>query len=214
MPRWPFAALAALALPACSGGGGDAGGAGQAPSPKVALETSLGRIEVELAAREAPLTVENFLTYVDDGHFDGTVFHRVVGGFVVQGGGFAAQSGMLIEKETRKPIRNEARDSGLSNLRGTLAMARTDDPDSATAQFFVNLVDNSASLDPGGFSPDGYCVFGRVTAGMEVIDKIATAETKTRTLVMLTPSGNQTANEATDVPAEDVIITSAKRIGG
>lgn len=144
-----------------------------AAHPTVEFKTSLGPIVIELYEDKAPKTVENFLQYVKDGHFNGTVFHRVVPGFVVQGGGFDKSEN---QKPTRAPIKNEA-DNGLKNLRGTLSMARTMDPNSATSQFFINLVDNQM-LDFRDPSPRGigYAVFGRVTSGMEVVDKMATVE--------------------------------------
>ena len=135
---------------------------------KVRLATSQGDIVVELDATKAPKTVENFVQYVKNGHYDGTIFHRVIDNFMIQGGGMKAD---MSEKTTRAPIPLESR-SGLTNVRGTLAMARTPAPNSATAQFFINLKDN-AFLDQAN-SPDGngYAVFGRVVAGMDVIDKI------------------------------------------
>jgi peptidyl-prolyl cis-trans isomerase A (cyclophilin A) len=158
----------------------------------VIFETSHGNFTVELFPEEAPITVENFLRYVDDGHFDGTIFHRIVPGFVIQGGGLTSEFG---NKETRKPISNEAK-NGLKNTRGNLSMARTSDINSATSQFFVNLADN-AFLDHGP-RDYGYAVFGRIRDGMDVIDKIAAVRTGTR-------KGYQ------DAPLEDVVITSAKR---
>jgi peptidyl-prolyl cis-trans isomerase A (cyclophilin A) len=158
----------------------------------VIFETSHGNFTVELFPEEAPLTVENFLRYVDDGHFDGTIFHRIVPGFVIQGGGLTAE---FANKETRKPISNEAK-NGLKNTRGNLSMARTSDINSATSQFFVNLADN-AFLDHGP-RDYGYAVFGRIAEGMDVIDKIAAVTTGRR-------KGHQ------DAPLEDVVITSAKR---
>jgi cyclophilin family peptidyl-prolyl cis-trans isomerase len=151
------------------------------------VETSLGEFIIELDSENAPLTVANFAEYVEDDFYDGTIFHRVVPDFVVQGGGFTPD---LVEKETRPPILNESF-NGLSNLRGTVAMARKDDPDSATAQFFINLVDNPG-LDA---TPDtaGYAVFGEVIEGMDVIDDIAAVSTEER-------------NGFTDVPVEDVVI--------
>ncbi len=160
--------------------------------PVVVLNTSLGDITVELDAEKAPVTVENFLKYVDDGHYDGTVFHRVIPNFMIQVGGF--EPGMK-QKPTRAAIKNEA-DNGLENDRGTLAMARTSAKDSATAQFFINLKDNDF-LNHG--SRDfGYAVFGRVTDGMDVVDKIARVKT------------GQKGGHG-DVPIEDVLIISAKR---
>ena len=159
----------------------------------IRFETSHGAFVVELFPKEAPITVENFLRYVDDGHFDGTIFHRIVPGFVIQGGGLTAD---FANRKTRAPISNEAR-NGLKNLRGSLSMARTSDIHSATSQFFVNLKDN-AFLDhsPRDF---GYAVFGRVTEGMEVIDKIAGVRTGRR-------------KGYDDAPLEDVVIVSARRV--
>jgi len=160
---------------------------------KVRFETSQGNFTVELDADAAPVTVENFLRYVDEGHFDGTVFHRVIPGFVIQGGGLTAD---LAQKRTHAPIENEAT-NGLKNKRGTLSMARTNDVNSATSQFFVNLADNDF-LDhkPGSY---GYAVFGHITAGMEVIDAIAQVRT-----------GRRKGHD--DVPLEDVAVLSARRI--
>ncbi len=160
---------------------------------KVRFQTSHGDFTVELHANEAPETVENFLRYVDEEHFDGTVFHRVIPGFVIQGGGFTPD---LQQKPTHEPIRNEAA-NGLKNKRGTLSMARTSDPHSATCQFFVNLADNDfLDRKPG---QDGYAVFGRITDGMPVIDEIAAVKTARR-------KGHD------DVPVEDVAVVSARRV--
>lgn len=159
----------------------------------IRFETSLGAFTIELFDKEAPLSAQNFLDYVDTGYFDGTVFHRVIPGFVIQGGGMTAD---MKQKATRDAIRNEA-GNGLKNRRGTLSMARTNDPHSATSQFFVNLIDN-ASLDPGRGGA-GYAVFGHVTEGMSVVDAIAKVKT-----------GNKGGHQ--DVPLEPVIVTSAKRI--
>ena len=141
---------------------------------KVTMETTLGTITLELDDEKAPATVANFVQYAKDGHYDGTIFHRVIDGFMIQGGGFTKD---MNQKETRAPIRNEAM-NGLKNLRGTIAMARTMVVDSATSQFFINLVDNGfldfRSPTPQGF---GYAVFGKVTDGMEVVDKIAKVKT-------------------------------------
>lgn len=156
------------------------------------FNTSAGDFTVELYDKEAPESSANFLRYVDDGHYDGTIFHRVIPGFMIQGGGFA--SGME-QKDTHPPIRNEAT-NGLENLRGTLAMARTSDVHSATAQFFINLVDNDfLNHQPGNY---GYAVFGRVTAGMDVIDAIAAVPTTRR-------RGHG------DVPVDEVVIISVTR---
>ena len=173
-----------------------AGAASAAPStggkPVVVLETSQGVIEMELDPDKAPISVQNFLAYVDAGFYDGTIFHRVIPGFMIQGGGF---DGKLSQKTTRAPIKNEA-DNGLLNQRGTIAMARTNVVDSATAQFFINLKDNDF-LNHGG-RDYGYAVFGRVTKGMDVVDKIAAVKT-----------GNQGGMQ--NVPVEAVVITKVHR---
>ena len=143
-----------------------------AAAPKVLVKTSLGDITLELYPDKAPKSVDNFLTYVKSGFYDGTIFHRVIAGFMIQGGGFTAD---LRQKKTRAPIAIESK-NGLSNLRGTLAMARTMDPNSATAQFFINTVDNPR-LDYAGDANPGYAVFGKVVAGMDVVDKIRAVET-------------------------------------
>lgn len=158
----------------------------------VVIETSKGTIKVELDADKAPITVENFLAYTDDGFFDGTIFHRVIDGFMVQGGGFDAD---MRQKQTRDQIKNEA-DNGLENDRGTLAMARTAVVDSATAQFFINVKDNDF-LNHGG-RDFGYAVFGRVVEGMDVVDAIAKV-----------PTGHK--NGQGDVPLEAVTLQSVKR---
>ena len=134
-------------------------------NPRVALDTTKGKIVIELFADKTPKTVDNFLHYVKAGHYDGTVFHRVIAGFMIQGGGFDT-SGM--ERKTRPPIVNESK-TGVSNARGTIAMARTSDPNSATSQFFINVVDNSRLDNAGG----GYTAFGKVVEGMDVADAIA-----------------------------------------
>ena len=158
----------------------------------ITITTSHGDITIELFADEAPISVENFLAYVDAGHFDGTIFHRVIPNFMIQGGGFDAD---MNQKSTRDPIKNEA-DNGLKNERGTLAMARTSDVNSATSQFFINLGDN-AFLDHSG-RDFGYAVFARVSDGMEVVDKIAAVAT-----------GNSGGHS--DVPVEAVEIEKAVR---
>lgn len=162
----------------------------------VKLQTNLGTITLKLDAEKAPVTVKNFLQYVAEGHYDNTIFHRVINGFMIQGGGF--EPGMK-QKETRAAIENEAA-NGLKNKRGTIAMARTNDPHSATAQFFINVSDNDF-LDfkaPSG-SGWGYCVFGEVVEGMDVVDKIKSVKT-----------GNKGFHQ--DVPVEDVIIEKAETI--
>jgi len=156
----------------------------------VVFETTHGTMKIEVFPEEAPVTVENFLKYVDEGFFNGTIFHRVIPGFVIQGGGFAAE---MAQKETHPPITNEA-DNGLKNLRGTLSMARTQAKDSDTSQFFVNLQDNDV-LDHGT-RDFGYAVFAKVVEGMDVVDKIAGVATGKHG-----PHG--------DVPVEHVAIESA-----
>ena len=148
--------------------------AADAANPQVELKTSLGAIVVELYPDKAPLSVENFLQYVKDGHYDGTQFHRVIPGFMIQGGGFDAD---FKQKPTRKPVRNEAA-NGLKNETGTVAMARTADPHSATAQFFINVADN-VPLDFRFPTPDGYgyTVFGKVVKGMDVVQRIVKVPT-------------------------------------
>ncbi len=159
----------------------------------VKLETTMGDIVIELNEEKAPVTVLNFLNYVRDGFFDGTIFHRVIPNFMIQGGGFNDQ---MMQKMTQDPVKNEA-DNGLTNDRGTIAMARTQDPDSATAQFFINHNDNAflnhTSPDVQGW---GYCVFGKVSEGMDVVDAIAAVSTTNR-------SGHS------DVPEDVIVITSA-----
>ncbi|MES2920751.1 MAG: peptidylprolyl isomerase [Verrucomicrobiota bacterium] len=160
---------------------------------KVRLKTTKGDIVLELNAEKAPITVENFLGYVKKKHYDGTVFHRVINGFMIQGGGFKLDGKDLVEKETGKGILNEGK-NGLKNDRGTIAMARTNDPNSATAQFFINVVDNAGLNFP---SNGGYAVFGKVVEGMDVVDKIKTAVTRAD------------AKLGGDVPVEPITIQSA-----
>jgi peptidyl-prolyl cis-trans isomerase A (cyclophilin A) len=165
-------------------------------APRVALATNMGKIVIELNPAKAPKSVENFLQYVNDKHYDGTVFHRVIPTFMIQGGGFTQD---LTMKSTRAPVPNEA-DNGLSNLRGTVAMARTGDPHSATAQFFINVVDNP---NLNHFGKDngqtwGYAVFGKVVSGMEVVDAIKVVERGAKGPL------------PQDVPVSPVIILSAE----
>jgi cyclophilin family peptidyl-prolyl cis-trans isomerase len=145
----------------------------QEKNPVVVIETSMGSIKVELFKDKAPITVKNFLKYVEDAHYDNTIFHRVIKEFMCQGGGLTTD---MKEKKTREPIKNEA-GNGLSNVRGTIAMARTSDPDSATAQFFINVVDNSRLDRKPGAGREGYAVFGQVIEGMDVVDQIRAVET-------------------------------------
>jgi cyclophilin family peptidyl-prolyl cis-trans isomerase len=167
---------------------------GQESNPVVVMETSLGKIKIELFKDKAPNTVKNFLQYVDDKFYDGTVFHRVIPTFMIQGGGFEPG---LKEKRTREAIKNESA-NGLSNGRGTLAMARTSEPHSATAQFFINVKDNTFLDRANARDGFGYAVFGRVIEGMDVVDRIKQVETGTR-------------NGQGDVPTQDVVIRSVRR---
>jgi peptidyl-prolyl cis-trans isomerase A (cyclophilin A) len=177
--------------------------AAPAKAGKVRFKTSQGEIVVELNADKAPLTVENFLGYVGKKHYDGTVFHRVINGFMIQGGGFALDGTKLVEKVSGKGIVNESK-NGLKNERGTIAMARTADPNSATAQFFINVADNAMLDFP---SNGGYAVFGKVISGMEVVDKIKAVATGQKELTMRHPvSGEQMAMASGDVPVENVVI--------
>lgn len=165
-------------------------------NPKVIMKTSMGEITLELYMDKAPATVKNFLGYVDDKFYDGTIFHRVIKGFMIQGGGHTAD---MRKKPTKGPIKNEA-DNGLSNMRGTIAMARMPDPHSATAQFFINHADNvnldfSAKTDQGY----GYCVFGKVIAGMDVVDAVANVKIMTR-------------GDMQNIPRETIEIISITKI--
>ena len=167
-------------------------GQGESQKPVVVLDTSAGEVTLQLDREKAPITVENFLKYVDEGFYDNLIFHRVISGFMIQGGGMTDQ---MEEKSTGKhaPIKNESK-GGLSNLRGTIAMARTNNPDSATCQFFINHVDNQ-NLDTYG---GGYTVFGKVIDGMNVVDEIAKVPTTTR-------AGHQ------NVPVKPIYIKNARR---
>ncbi|MNP09569.1 Peptidyl-prolyl cis-trans isomerase A precursor [compost metagenome] len=161
-------------------------------APHVLLDTSFGPIEVELDPVKAPISSKNFLEYVDSGFYTNTIFHRVIPGFMVQGGGFTAQ---MQQKPTKDPIRNEA-SNGLHNTRGTLSMARTSNPNSATSQFFINVADNDF-LDPGRDA--GYAVFAKVVKGMDVVDQIVNSQTTVK-------------NGMRDVPVDPILIKSAKRL--
>lgn len=162
----------------------------------VVLKTNLGDIKIKLNAEKAPVTVKNFVRYVNEGFYNGTIFHRVIPKFMVQGGGFGTN---FVQKDTHAPIINEA-NNGLKNVSGSIAMARTSDPNSATAQFFINLVDNSfldfQSATPSGY---GYAVFGEVIDGMEVVNAIAAKSTTTK-------------DGYRDVPVEQIVITSAELV--
>jgi peptidyl-prolyl cis-trans isomerase B (cyclophilin B) len=162
-------------------------------NPRVKLQTTKGDIVIELDKAHAPKTVENFLAYVKSGHYDGTIFHRVIAGFMIQGGGMDEG---LRQKPTNPPVSNEA-DNGLKNDRGTLAMARTNDPNSATSQFFINTVDNAfLNFKAKTASGWGYCVFGKVVEGMDVVDAIEHV-----------PTGNK--GMFSDVPTTPMVIKSA-----
>jgi cyclophilin family peptidyl-prolyl cis-trans isomerase len=186
MKRWLPAVLVlgfAVGLVGCSDG--------PEKNPVVVMETSMGTIKIELYEKKAPRTVKNFLDYVDEKHYDGTIFHRVIPDFMIQGGGMTPN---MKEKPTRAPIGNES-NNGLKNERGTIAMARTDEPDSATSQFFINVKNNNFLDRDKARDGHGYCVFGKVIEGMDVVDKIR-----------FVPTGRG------DVPQEDVLIKSVRRV--
>ena len=187
-----FASSAVRAATAAVPDEAQAGAAGAV----VVVKTSLGEIRIELDKGKAPASVENFLGYVGQKHYDGTVFHRVIDGFMIQGGGFTAD---MVKKPTGPPVKNEAQ-NGLRNVRGSIAMARTADPNSATCQFFINVADNPGLDYP---KPDGhgYTVFGRVTAGMDVVDKIKAVATGEK-------------GGMRDVPVTPVVIESVRLAGG
>lgn len=175
---------------------------------KVLVETSEGNFTIELNDEKAPKTVANFLKYTADGFFDNTVFHRVIKGFMVQGGGFGVDdAGKVEQKATSDPVANEAK-NGLKNEKGTVAMARTSDPHSATAQFFINHGDNS-NLDYPSFDGWGYAVFGKVVEGMDVVEKIADVETTAKDL-LAGQGGNTRAQRMDDVPVVNIVIKSVK----
>lgn len=181
-----LAIAAALLAAGCSGQNKEA----NQMNPLVVIETTKGTIEIELYPQQAPVTVENFLKYMNDGFYDGTIFHRVIPGFMVQGGGFTADSA---QKPTDEPIKLES-NNGLKNEIGTVAMARTMVPDSATSQFFINIANNEfLNYAPGN---DGYAVFGKVASGMEAVNAIAAVQTGSR-------GGNS------DWPVKDIVITKA-----
>ena len=164
--------------------------------PRVEFKTNQGSFVVDLDSAKAPKTVDNFLKYVQSGFYNGTIFHRVIDGFMIQGGGFDNQNGNFVEKATDPPVANESH-NGLKNSRGTLAMARTNDPHSATSQFFINVVENGFRLDLSPQNP-GYAVFGKVIKGMEVVDAISKVETGTQ-------------GRFRDVPKTPVMIISVRK---
>ena len=195
--------LATLALSAIAAGA-------RAANPIVVMETSMGTIKIELFEDKAPITVKNFLAYTDDKFYDNTIFHRVMGkenspdgDFMIQGGGYTPEKK---QKDTKPPIKNES-GNGLSNTRGTLAMARTRDPNSATAQFYINLTDNSRLDRAGG----GYTVFGKVIDGMDVVDKIKAVKTGRIPIEQMTLAGGKELTPTPNVPEENVVIKSVKR---
>ncbi|HYV35386.1 MAG TPA: peptidylprolyl isomerase [Gemmataceae bacterium] len=163
----------------------------QGKNPVVVIETSMGNIKVELFEDKAPITVKNFLEYVDAKHYDGTIFHRVIKDFMIQGGGMDVNNK---QKPTKAPIKNEA-GNGLANARGTIAMARTNNPDSATSQFFINTVDNKFLDRANAQDKVGYCVFGKVLEGMDVVDKIRAVQVG-----------------ANDVPQNVIVIKSVRKV--
>lgn len=180
----------------------------EAAGPKVLMKTSLGDIVIELDAAKAPITTANFLSYVDKKFYDGTIFHRVIDNFMIQGGGFALQDEKLVEKENGDGIQNEGQ-NGLKNLRGTIAMARTNDPNSATSQFFINVVDNAMLDFPNN---GGYAVFGKVVKGMDVVDQIKSVATEVASLTMRHPAtGEKIDAPSQDVPKETVKIISVTK---
>lgn len=178
-------------------------------NPVVEIKTSEGTITVELYKDKAPVSVANFLKYVDKKFYDGTVFHRVMSTFMIQGGGFAQkENGEHEQKVVDAPIKNEA-SNGLKNDRGTIAMARTGNPDSATSQFFINVVDNAGLNAP---NPDGYgyAVFGKVTAGLDIVDKIKAVPVAQKVLVARLPDGSTRQAPMQNVPEKDVVIESIR----
>ncbi len=197
MKRFAFLALTIgiLFLPSCGGP--------SAPNPVVLIETSKGNIKAELFQDKAPITVANFLKYVDEKHYDGTVFHRVIPDFMIQGGGFNED---LEEKPTGKPITNESY-NGLQNQKYTLAMARTSVPNSATSQFFINVKDNPFLDKANAQDKVGYAVFGKVIEGKDVVEAIRTVKTSKQKMIM----GGIT-DKADDVPVDPVIIKSIRRV--
>jgi len=192
--RFFFFTLAACAIGCSQGVAAD-------KNPVVLVDTSMGKIKIELYPDKAPITVKNFLDYVDDKFYDGTIFHRVMPNFMIQGGGFKPG---LDEKDTKKPIKNEST-NGLENQRGTIAMARTGVPDSATAQFFINVKYNDFLDKVKARDRVGYCVFGKVIDGMDVVDKIVEVQTVTRQ----EPKHNMPMQ---NVPDQDVMIKSVRLV--
>jgi cyclophilin family peptidyl-prolyl cis-trans isomerase len=202
MKRFLFLAAASAALAGCGAETVDD------KNPVVVMETSMGTIKIELFADKAPITVKNFLSYVDDKFYDDTIFHRVISDFMVQGGGF--EPGLKEKEKTKAPIKNES-NNGVSNERGTIAMARTNDPDSATAQFYINVEDNNGK---GKFKQRNldslrYAVFGKVIDGMDVVDKIRDVPTTGK---IATVQGGKKVPFEKDVPEDEVVIKSIRRV--
>jgi peptidyl-prolyl cis-trans isomerase A (cyclophilin A) len=199
---WIIAATAAF----CTAAADDPKSSG---NPIVEMKTSMGTIKIELFQDKAPISTKNFLSYVDEKYYDGTVFHRVIETFMIQGGGFD-NTDPIRQKRTKSSIKNEA-SNGLKNERGTLAMARTGDPDSATSQFFINVVDNDGLNRP---KPDGhgYAVFGKVIEGMDVVDKIKKVKTGTASVIARGPGDRELRDMAKDVPQTKVVIESVRRV--
>jgi peptidyl-prolyl cis-trans isomerase A (cyclophilin A) len=188
-----------LLLSLAAGALGVGSSKGSDKAPIVLIETSMGNIKVELDPEKAPITVKNFLDYVNEKFYDGLIIHRVAPAFVIQGGGFSPS---LEQKKTKAPIKNEAA-NGLSNSRGTIAMARTDVADSATSQFYINLRDNAMLDKQFEQKHVGYCVFGKVIDGMDVVDKIGEVERTTK---------RSRTGMMTDVPSQDIVIKSIRRV--
>jgi len=188
-----------------------AAAAASVPAPAAAIvvemKTSMGSITLQLDPEKAPVTVANFLRYAAAGHYDGTVFHRVVSGYMIQGGGFEKEGDQLVERPTQAPIKNEA-GNGLRNLEGAIAMARTDVPDTATAQFFINCKDNEM-LDQSPASA-GYAVFGRVTKGLEIVSQINAVQTGVREVMGRLGNGQLRPMPLKSVPVSDVVVESVR----
>jgi len=229
-----FLIFASVFLVSCKGGGsdrnkGDSDSGSQdsdrtisnrklSDEPVIIIETSMGEIRAKLHPKIAPITVENFLEYVDKGFYDGTIFHRVISNFMIQGGGFELKNKLAKEKAAGSGIQNESPKTK-SNTRGTLAMARTGDPNSATAQFFINVSDNNGhgpviNLDYPKSNGHGYAVFGEVIEGMEVVDQIKEVETHKTSTLSLGPNKRYVVSEFSDVPVEPVVIKSIRRASG
>ena len=207
LTRTIFALATAVGVMACSA----QNDADKDPHPVVVVETSMGSFKVKLDREKSPITVNNFLKYVDKKHYDNTVFHRVMSDFMIQGGGFE-KGDIPTEKETMDPIRNEAKTNGLKNKKYSIAMARTPNPHSATSQFFINVADNQVSLDPHPTDPrraDGYAAFGEVIEGMDVVDKIKGVEVATKKLNSRQGSKIRTDSHQ-NVPVKPVVIKTIR----